>query len=846
MKIDEFFEKFPKCNAYSNKLFINEILSPMYGDYVEKVLDLIVPEVPTKDLEGNNILIDFVIETKTAKYAIEVDDFQTHGAHISPKQQSKDYLKKESLRYEYKEKFIQIAKFNIDTEKNRAFDTLWRAFRADPDLNRTCGTEIKPHEIQKQTLDFLNERRAKGENKGLVCYATGLGKTYLSAFDVKQVIGEKKNKGGKALFLVHRNEILEKAEQSFRDVLPNKSRGFYNAETKNTKEDIIFGSIQTIYRQEHLNKFSKKHFDYIIMDETHHASDENITYRNILKYFQPKYLLGLTATPTRTDEFNILKDVYDGNLVYEIDQYEAVQKGYLVPCEYNFLTDNIDYTNITWHGNKYYEDDLNEKLLVPKRDKKIIDEYKALKPKPLKTLGFCIGIKHAERMAEVFNKEGIKSRAIHSGNKDFPLTKDNRKKYTKEFENSKIEVAFVKDIFNEGIDIKQIDCLFILRPTESSTIAIQQLGRGLRLAPGKDKLRVLNFIGKNQRNSFLPYDEFIGDPPLNEKGEYIYDNGNKVIFSKELVNIFKQQNALYSQTLNLKKIPKKWIEWGKHIEKEIDENLYLKINKQNHDIQTHLHGCLIYKDNPNISDDNFKKEIAKYTKKNKLPPMTAGVRGMNMSKLLGLYIGGRNKKVTNIFKEIQKRTNDFSKFNKYDDLIENQLQKICFWNGVGWLKRDSQNPKAKEFNKLFKNYIFITLYKVLLNLGDQTRQYKITYNEWCFFVIFSRSFSDSKDITKNILNFRKEEEFYKIERYLDVSSKRIDERISDLFYLSSVLKYNEHTNEISIKTSKIDYTKKIISNFEKKLKENKIPFPLENGDKGEYEEMLYNPEPFWE
>lgn len=846
MKIDEFFEKFPKCNAYSNKLFINEILSPMYGDYVEKVLDWTYPEEHTKDLEGNNIFIDFVIKTKTAKYAIEVDDFQTHGAHISPEQQSKDNLKKESLRYEYKENFIVIAKYNIDVEKNRAFNSLWKAFRADPDLNRTCGTEIKPHEIQKKTLDLLNQRRTKGENKGLVCYATGLGKTYLSAFDVKQVIGEKKNKGGKALFLVHRNEILEKAEKSFKNVLPNKSRGFYNADTKNTKEDIIFGSIQTIYKQEHLNKFSKTHFDYIIMDETHHASDENITYQNILNYFKPKYLLGLTATPSRTDEFNILEDVYDGNLVYEIDQNEAIDRGYLVPCEYEYLSDNIDYTNIKWQGNKYYEEDLNEKLLVPKRDKKIIDEYKSLNPKPLKTLAFCVGIKHAERMAEKFNEKGIKSKAIHSGNSDFPLSKENRRKYTKAFEKGEIEIACVKDIFNEGIDIKQIDCLLILRPTDSSTIAIQQLGRGLRLSPGKHILRVLNFVGKNQRKPFLPYEEFIGDPPLNDKGEFTYDNGNKVIFSKELVNIFKQQNALYSQTLNLEKIPKKWIEWGEHIKKEIGENLYLKINKQNHDIQTHLHGCLIYKDNPNISDDNFKKEIAKYTKKKNLPPMTAGVRGMNMSKLLGLYIGGRNKKITNIFKEIQKRTNDFSKFNKFSDLIENQLQKICFWNGVGWLKRDSQNPKAKEFNKLFKNFIFITLYKVLLDIGDQTGQYKITYNEWRFFVIFSRSFSDSKDIVKNILNFRKEEEFYKIQRFLHNSSNKIDERISDLFYLSSVIEYNKGSEEILIKTSKIDYTKKIIDNFENKLQVKKIPFPLENGDKGEYEEMLYNPKSFLE
>ena len=135
---------------------------------------------------------------------------------------------------------------------------------------------------------------------------------------------------------------------------------------------------------------------------------------------------------------------------------------------------------------------------------------------------------------------------------------------------------------------------------------------------------------------------------------------------------------------------------------------------------------------------------------------------------------------------------------------------------------------------------------VLLDIGDQTGEYKITYNEWCFFVIFGRSFNDSKDIVKNILNFRKEEEFYKIQRFLSDSSKRIDERISDLFYLSTALKYNKESDEISIQTSKINYLKKIINNFEKKLQENKIPFPLENGERGEYEEMLYNPKPFWE
>lgn len=842
MKINEFFEKYPKCHAYSNKLFITEIFPNMYADanYFEKILDWTEPEVATRDLEGNLIFIDFVITTKYGKYAIEIDDFQTHGAHISPEQQSKDNLKKDLLRAEYGAKFIVIPKYNIDTEKNRAFDALWRAFIADPDLNRTCGTEIKPHEIQKITLQELKASRDRGEKKGLVCYATGLGKTYLSAFDAKQV-------NEKTLFLVHRDQILKKSKDAFHDVWPAMSKGFFNAEQKTTDTDIVFASIPTLYREENLSKFSPNDFGYIILDETHHASNENVTYYNILNYFKPKYLLGLTATPHRADDYDILNSVYDGNLIYEISQKEAIEKGYLVPLKFYYMSDNIDYTNIRWQGKKYYEEDLNKLLLVKKRDKKIIDEYKKLKPKPVKTLAFCVSIKHAERMASVFNENGIKANAIHSGNDEFLLSKEQRKNITNQFINDEIELACVVDIFNEGIDIQKIDCLLILRPTESSTIAIQQLGRGLRLATGKNELRVLNFVGKNQRKAFLPYESIFGNPTLDEKGEYEYDNGSKIFFSADLVDIFRQQNALYSQTVDMSKVPKKWIEWGEHIKKEIKDNLYNKINKQNKSIQAQLYSCKIIKQNPKISDQDFKKIISSYLKSKKLPDMKAGLRALTFSKALGFLTGiGIKKTTTKVFDEILNIDPSFENYEKYQHIIENQLQKICFWNSNAWNASDVQNPEAKDFSKLFKNFIFITLYKIILSIGKKTETYEMSLDEWRFFAIFARSYEDYEDITQNILDYKNEKEFYLIERYLNELSKDMDDRFKDLFKLSMVLNYDEANQKIILKKQYIGYVEKVIKNFEKKLTENSVPYPLENGEKAEYEEKLFDPNPMWE
>jgi superfamily II DNA or RNA helicase len=376
MKLVDFFCKFPSAKStYSNRIFIEEIWLKMYG---ERGLDYLDNEVAFKDFENKARRIDFVVKTKTGEYAIEVDDFQTH-AGASPKKQSEDELKKNSLREKYKDKFITITKYDIEYDRSRAKNTLSRAFIADPDLNRNSGEKIEPHDIQIETLTLLKKTRAEGKKKGLVCYATGLGKTYLSAFDAKEI-------NGKTLFVVHRDEILTKAEESFRRVWSEieKDTGFFNAEKKETNKKVIFASIQTLYKKNNLELFKPNEFDYIILDETHHAADSNITYKNVLSYFKPKFLLGLTATPERADEFDILKNFYDNNLIIEIDQKQAIDGGYLVPVNCSFLYDNVDYTKIRWNNRKYNEDDLNKFLIIPKRDKLILEEFKKLLPAPKK------------------------------------------------------------------------------------------------------------------------------------------------------------------------------------------------------------------------------------------------------------------------------------------------------------------------------------------------------------------------------------------------------------------------------------------------------------------------------
>ena len=340
----------------------------------------------------------------------------------------------------------------------------------------------KPNEAQAEALERILAKRELGINKGLIVMATGLGKTILSVLDVVRF------KPKRLLFIAHREEILNHAMDTFRKFIPEKKFGIYKSQTKNADADFIFGSILTIGKKKELEKFSPNHFDYIIVDEFHHAGAKS--YNLLLEYFKPKFLVGLTATPNRTDNADILK--YLGReIIYEKNLLDGINLGILSHFDYHGINDKyVDYSRITFQRGKFNELELDENLNKFERAEYIYDNW--IKLKQTRTLAFCTSIKHCDYMCDFFNKKGIKAVSLHS------QSKIERKTAMKQLINLEIEVLFTVDLFNEGVDIPSIDTVLMIRPTESKIIFLQQFGRGLRKANFKNKVVVIDFIGNHK------------------------------------------------------------------------------------------------------------------------------------------------------------------------------------------------------------------------------------------------------------------------------------------------------------------------------------------------------------
>jgi superfamily II DNA or RNA helicase len=240
--------------------------------------------------------------------------------------------------------------------------------------------------------------------------------------------------------------------------------------------------------------FSKNHFDYIIVDEFHHADAP--TYRRLIDYFEPEFLLGLTATPDRADNGDIY-EICDYNIAYECNFRTGINNGWLVPFEYYGIYDDIDYSFIPWRSGKYDLEALENKLMIEERSAEILKKYKTYSKN--KTIGFCASVKHAKYMEIYFKNHGIKCASILG-----ETPKSDRVQIIKDFRNGDLKLIFVVDIFNEGVDIPDIETVMFLRPTTSYTIFIQQLGRGLRTNEGKEKLRVLDFVGNYKGSHWKP------------------------------------------------------------------------------------------------------------------------------------------------------------------------------------------------------------------------------------------------------------------------------------------------------------------------------------------------------
>ena len=393
---------------------------------------------------------------------------------------------------------------------------------------------FKPNSVQIEALYALKNTREEGFDKALVVAATGTGKTYLAAFDSL--------KYKKILFVAHRQEILKQAEKTFKNIHKDKSTGFFYGEKKDLNTDITFALIQTLGKTTYLNEkyFKRDYFDYIIIDEFHHAVSNN--YKNLLDYFRSEFLLGLTATPERMDN----KDIYalcDYNNVYEIKLKQAINKGFLSPFRYYGIYDDpIDYDYVKMKNNKYDDKDLEEKLMINKRANLILSHY--LKYNFKKTLAFCSSKNHAEYMAEFFTNHNIASASLYSGEKNTYLLK--RGKAIEKLENGELKILFVVDMFNEGVDIPSIDSVLFLRPTQSQTVFLQQLGRGLRKSKNKKFLTVLDFIGNYKKANMTPF--LLSDADYNTKTllndsvlDFEYPDDCFIDFDFKLIDLFKIQ-----------------------------------------------------------------------------------------------------------------------------------------------------------------------------------------------------------------------------------------------------------------------------------------------------------------
>ena len=384
----------------------------------------------------------------------------------------------------------------IDEDELKRYSKDWHRPAVSKDLDRydLQDNEItnnialfEPRGAQIEALCALENTRAEGAKRALVQAATGVGKTYLAAFDSK--------KYGRVLFVAHREEILKQAAESFKNVRNSDDYGFFDGESKCTDKSVIFASVATLGRNEYLNDryFAPDYFNYIVIDEFHHAVNDQ--YQRIVNYFNPQFLLGLTATPERLDGRNIY-EICDYNVPYEISLKEAINKGMLVPFHYYGIFDETDYSKLHIVRGRYDEKELNETYIGNVHRYELIYKYYC-KYGSRKALGFCCSKEHAREMAKEFSARGIPSVAVFSYASGEYTEK--RNVAIQKLKNGEIKVIFSVDMFNEGVDITSVDMVMFLRPTESPIVFLQQLGRGLRKCRGKEFLTVLDFIGNYEK-----------------------------------------------------------------------------------------------------------------------------------------------------------------------------------------------------------------------------------------------------------------------------------------------------------------------------------------------------------
>lgn len=412
-------------------------------------------------------------------------------------------------------------------------------------LNPVEFQEVKPNLMQREALENIKHLRKNGKKKALLISATGTGKTYLSAFDVKAYQPKK------FLFIVHRRTIAEKALETYRNLFGETiSMGMYSGNSRELEADFIFSTVQTISKDEHLGQFAKDHFDYIVIDETHRAGASS--YQRIMDYFEPDFLLGMTATPERTDGLDVFK-LFEYNIAYEIRLHRALSEDMLSPFHYYGVTDLTINDQII-------EDKSDFNLLTAKeRVDRIIEtaETYGCDDGNVRGLIFCSRKEEAQSLSIEFNKRKYQTIAL-TGDDSEDKRAEAIRRLESDQKSEKLDYIFTVDIFNEGIDIPKINQIIMLRPTQSAIIFVQQLGRGLRKVNNKEYLTVIDFIG-NYNNNYLVPIALYGDTSYNKDTiRNLISTGSQLMPGSSTINfdrITKEKifSAIDSANLQMKK-----------------------------------------------------------------------------------------------------------------------------------------------------------------------------------------------------------------------------------------------------------------------------------------------------
>ncbi|CUO07124.1 MULTISPECIES: DEAD/DEAH box helicase family protein [Clostridium] len=587
----------------------------------------------------------------------------------------------------------------ITDEVLKDYSKQWTRPNIYKDLEKEESKEDKvvnifePRGAQIEALYSLDKSREEGFDKGLVVAATGIGKTYLAAFDSA--------KYQRILFVAHREEIIKQAAQSFKNVRNSDDIGFFYANQKDTNNSFIFALVQTLGKDEYLNEkyFARDYFDYIVVDEFHHAVSNN--YNKIINYFTPKFLLGLTATPERLDS----KDVFalcDYNMVYEVRLKDAINKGWLVPFKYYGIYDEtVNYEDIDYKYGKYDDKQLEEALMLNKRGELILNHYQ--KYNSQRAMGFCSSRHHAEYMAKVFNENKVSAAAVYSGERgeyseerDIALAK---------LTSGELKVIFSVDMFNEGLDVPQIDMVMFLRPTQSPTIFLQQLGRGLRKAKDKKCLNVLDFIGNYKKANLVPFllsgkEYSAAECKKNKQGDYEFPEECIVDFDFRIIDIFKKQAEREMKVKD--KIKEQFdivSDMLGHRPSRVelftymDDNVYQNIRSKNKSMDPFKNYLEYIKENDELSYDEEKLYNSRGREFINMIETTSMSKTYKMPVLLAFYNDG-DIKMEISEDDIYKSFYDFYRkgSNKVDMLKDKSTSDFMSWDKKKYISLAKNNP----------------------------------------------------------------------------------------------------------------------------------------------------------